>query len=367
MSDFSIKQDWKNIDWKATFQYNVFRSICATPVWFFFIWLGPTGSGEIPWPMLLFPVFYFAFWMPLGLFSSWLARIGVPFAGLFTIICSLVIVIGDPVAWIISKIKPDLVPIEKPRFLNFNLIVFALKNDEAIPLCEHAGRIVANNNIQFLGYAFPLRQTLFIINSDWSVETLRDKNFGFLDIHGAIKRGRLQKGVDPRETNIGEMVGYIVEGNCYDIHQNHIGHYDTLPTAIPDETTTNSNELAYSEENHKQLLDELNRISETRKLTKNDFPSWYQTCSFAGHIEILNDLTFIGNEWSKSEMVFDIDLRGYIKTPYDDFYGYIEENGDIYSDNLKTENPVKVASLRGNFCYTENQKIGKFIPQTNNK
>jgi len=366
VSDFSIKRDWKNINWKATFQFNVFRSLCATPVWILFIWFTGSSQGKFPWEMLLFPVIYFAFWVPFGLICGWLARLGVPFVWMLSIISSLVIVIGDPVVWLIYKIKPDLVPIEKPKFFDFHLITFVIRDPEAIPPCTFEGRIIANDNIEFMGEAFPLRKTLFIIKPDWSVETLKDKYFGFVDIQGAIKKGRLQKGVDPRETNIGEMVAYIGnDGICYSPEQQRLGQYDTMPEPeyIQTPTHTGNGEMPYSEENHQKLQDELEQISQKRKLVKSDFPSWYKPCPFAGHIEAINDFTFMDTDWSQKEMVFDIDYRGYIKTPYDDFFGYIEENGDIVCDNDTTETPFKVASLRGNFCYIDNKKAGQFMAQ----
>lgn len=125
MSDFSLRRDWKNIDWKATFQYNVFRSICATPAW---VLLGYLSTKQLSWVMLLFPVSYFGFWLPLGLLCSWLARLGVPFIGLLSIVSSVVIVVGDPIVWIISKIKPDLVPVEKPKFIDFHLIIYVVRD-----------------------------------------------------------------------------------------------------------------------------------------------------------------------------------------------------------------------------------------------
>lgn len=357
MSDFSIKRDWKKINWKATFQYNVFRSLCATPVWLLFTSL---LNEQFIWQMILFPVAYFAFWLPFGLICGWLARLGIPFVGLLSIVSSLVIVVGDPVVWIISKIKPDLVPVDKPKFLDFHLIVFVTNDPDALPLCNYEGRIVADGNVQFMGEAFPMRQTLFIIKPDWSVETLKDRYFGFVDIQGAIKKGRLQKGVDPRETNIGEMVAYIGnDGVCYSPQQERMGQYDTMP----EPEYISESELPYSEENHKKLIDELSKISEKRKLLKSDFPSWYQVCPLAGHIEAISDFKFLDTDWSQKEMIFDIDYRGYIKTPYDDFFGYIEENGDVMCDNVNVETPFKVASLKGNFCYIDNKKAGQFIAQ----
>lgn len=350
MSDFSIKKDWKKINWKATFQYNVFRSLCATPVWILFTSL---LNGHFIWQMILFPVVYFAFWLPFGLMCGWLARLGVPFIGLLSMVSSLVIVVGDPVVWIFSKIKPDLVPIVKPKFLDFHLIVFAVKFDEAIPPCELVGRIVADENVQFMGEGFPLRKTLFIIKPDWSVETLKDPYFGFVDIQGAIKKGRMNKGVDPRETNIGEMVAYI--GNdwvCYSPQQQRLGQYDDLPEPVLTERQVQLNDV----------VEKITEIEKYRRLRRSDFPENQNLCELAGFVHAFKDVTFMNTTWYENEVIFDINLLGEVKTPYESEFGRVEGSGEIVKGMDESSTDV-VAKIMGSYCYANNQKIGKFVAQ----
>ena len=354
MSDFSITRDWKEINWKATFQYNVFRSVCALPG---FLILSLITKTHFPLAMLLFPVFYFAFMLPFGLLCAWLSKIGVPFVWMLSWLCSFVIIVGDPFVWIISKIKPNLVPIEKPKFLNFTLLVFVTHNPDAIPDCPFSGRIVSDENVQLLNEVFPLRKTLFIIKEDWSVETLKDKYFGFVDLNGVIKKGRLQKGIDPRETTIGEIVAYIVDGICYNQQKQRIGQYDIADTTAIQQPLANID--------NKQLSDKLSGIADKRKLVKTDFPEGYGLCPFAGNVEAIQDETFLDINWSAQEMIFDIDYRGFVKTPYNDFFGYVEDNGDIMKDTEEDTEPTKIASIKGKFCYADNQKIGQFVKQTN--
>jgi hypothetical protein len=365
MSELSIKRDWKQIDWKATLQYNVFRSVCSIPGWLLLLYFSSKQFQPI---MFLLPIVYFAFWLPLGLICGWLSKLGVPLIGIITGISSVVIVFGDPVVWIIHKFKPNLVAIENPKFLDFHLIVFVIKNPEAIPHCPFVGRVVSDEHIDFMGEVFPLHKTLFIIKEDWSVETLKDKYFGFVDVNGCIKKGRLQKGIDPRETNIGEIVAYINNGICYDPQNHRLGQFDLLieseSNMISDSPTGTSN-LPYSEEKHNELLSRLSEISFKRKLVKSDFPDWFKTCPFAGEVKALESIDYLGTSWSAKETVFDIDYRGIVKTPYNEDFGYIEENGDIIRDSENNIEPEKVASIKGNFCYGNNQKIGQFINQTN--
>lgn len=352
MSDFSIRRDWKKINWKATFQFNVFRSICATPVWLLLVLL---VNKHFVWQMILFPIVYFAFWLPFGLFCGWLSRIGVPFAGLLSIFSSLVIVVGDPVVWTIHKIKPDLVPIAEPKFLDFHLITFATNEPETIPLCNYEGRIVADENINFMGEVFPIRKTLFIIKPDWSVETLKDQYFGFVDIQGAIKKGRLQKGIDPRETAIGEMIAYIGhDGVCYNPQQQRLGQYDTMP-AVESER---SEKEVYLE----GMVDKINEIEKYRRLKRADFPPEQNLCELAGQVYAYKGISFLNTTWDENEVIFDINLLGEVKTPYHSDFGSVQGTGEIVQGD--EDSGQVVAKIMGSYCYANNQKIGQFIVQT---
>lgn len=79
--------------------------------------------------MLLFPVAYFTFLLPVGLIAGWLSGRGVPWVGLLTIFFALCVVVGDPIVFLAHKFKPALVPLEKPPFVSFKIINFIV--DEA--------------------------------------------------------------------------------------------------------------------------------------------------------------------------------------------------------------------------------------------
>jgi hypothetical protein len=241
-----------------------------------------------------------------------------------------------------------------PKFLDFHLIVFAVKDDEAIPPCELVGRIVADENVQFMGEAFPLRKTLFIIKPDWSVETLKDQYFGFVDIQGAIKKGRMNKGIDPRETNIGEMVAYIGnDGVCYSPQQQRLGQYDTLPEPVLTEREVQLNDV----------VDKITEIEKYRRLRRSDFPENQNVCKLAGFVHAYKDVSFMNTTWDENEVIFDINLLGEVKTPYENEFGRVEGTGEIVKGVDENSTDV-VAKIMGNYCYANNQKIGKFIAQT---
>ena len=68
MSEFSLKEDWKYINWKATLITNLYRSIAAGIVWMvigFFM----DGPNSLLYP-IAFPFMYFIFFLPIGLLSA---------------------------------------------------------------------------------------------------------------------------------------------------------------------------------------------------------------------------------------------------------------------------------------------------------
>lgn len=124
-NEFLWRKDFKNIIWKETLWLNFLRALFAGPVWMIFM-LATGEPFSIAGLYLLFPLMYFIAAIPLGLIASFLAGLGVPFAGLFAIMFSLLVVVGDPFVFIIKKIKPELIPVENFGLLNFSLIIFSL-------------------------------------------------------------------------------------------------------------------------------------------------------------------------------------------------------------------------------------------------
>lgn len=120
--DWSFKQDLKNTSWKLTLIYNLQRAFAAGITW---VPLSLIINQETTASLLLFPIIYLIFLVPISLIVYLLARIGVPFVGLIEILLSLAVVVGDPLVYIAHKIlPPGIIPVEKPKFLNFNIFIF---------------------------------------------------------------------------------------------------------------------------------------------------------------------------------------------------------------------------------------------------
>ena len=54
----------------------------------------------------------------VSLITAWLSQVGLPFAGLVSMICSFPMYLGDPLVWMLHKVRPEWVPVEEPAFFN---------------------------------------------------------------------------------------------------------------------------------------------------------------------------------------------------------------------------------------------------------
>ena len=124
--EFSFRRDFKSIKWKETLCLNLMRAAFAGPVWVALFTLTGNMRFSSAVEYLLMPLIYLLGALPLGLGASWLSSAGVPFAGLFTAVMALMVVVGDPFVFILFKAKPQWVPVEEFGIVNFRLVIFVL-------------------------------------------------------------------------------------------------------------------------------------------------------------------------------------------------------------------------------------------------
>lgn len=110
--------------WKETLWLNGLRALGAGLVLAVLgVWAGQPAE-KAPMIVLSYPVAYYIFFLPAGLVLSWLASI--PLVGLFAFFVSLMVAIGDPVVYLLHKINPAWVPVERPSFFSLQIIHFVL-------------------------------------------------------------------------------------------------------------------------------------------------------------------------------------------------------------------------------------------------
>ncbi len=134
MDDFSLLRDYKNIVWKDTFQVNLIRSACAGPVWSVVALLAERDLKLAALYLFLMPVMYLLVMVPMGTVAIVLNNMKVPFAGLFVTFLSLMVAVGDPLAFLIRRSRPGLLPLKDFKPFNFVLILFVVRgDDEPVP------------------------------------------------------------------------------------------------------------------------------------------------------------------------------------------------------------------------------------------
>lgn len=129
MAKWSFREDFKKTDWTATLIYNMQRAVGMGIVALFIsIFSGEPFKVAFIFMPVVAPLIYLAVLVPIGLVAAWFSDLGVPIVGLVTAICSFYVLIGDPLVWLADMVLPKkIIPVEKPKFINFALIVYVMK------------------------------------------------------------------------------------------------------------------------------------------------------------------------------------------------------------------------------------------------
>jgi tetratricopeptide (TPR) repeat protein len=125
-ADFQFIRDFSMINWKATGQVNLIRAAFAGPV-LGLLMAFATGSAKMFFTYaFLFPFMYVVALVPMALVADWLSSRGVPVAGWFAAVLSFMVALGDPFTSMLSRKRPDLVPVEGFGLFNLKPIIFVL-------------------------------------------------------------------------------------------------------------------------------------------------------------------------------------------------------------------------------------------------
>lgn len=128
-AEFSLKRDFRFIAWGRTIQFNIVRSVIASVIWAIVLAAGEGRTDSLTIAAAL-PIGYLGILMPIGVVAGWLASLGVPFVGWYSIIFALVVIVADPVIFVLHRWLPRLLPIKDPGFLNLKLIIFLVDEEK---------------------------------------------------------------------------------------------------------------------------------------------------------------------------------------------------------------------------------------------
>jgi len=136
--DFKLSRDFKQVDWKATLIYNHVRAFGAGIVaGILLMFFGAADSSTVAWlAPIIWPACYLVVILPLSLLLLALAQF-IPFMGIGLWVMGIWTVgFGDPIALILKKVWPFLVPVEDPPFLSPRPINFVIKADAELSIAR---------------------------------------------------------------------------------------------------------------------------------------------------------------------------------------------------------------------------------------
>lgn len=121
----------RNVDWSSTLVFSAMRVGCASVLVFLFLMIvgggeivgGPGGGIGALLSLIVVLPFFVACCGVISIVCGWLGQKGVPFAGLVGIGIGLPLLAGDPLVWIMSKVRPEWIPVADPGFFNPPLVL----------------------------------------------------------------------------------------------------------------------------------------------------------------------------------------------------------------------------------------------------
>ncbi len=134
--NFNPFTNFNQIMWKKTLWINFLRAVCVLPVLVGFFALNDSLYFEVVPFFLLYTFLYLFLMAPLLIFLDRLVMItfsltGLPIIGQIINALSALVFIsgGDPIVFALSKIKPEIVPVQRYPFINFSVIMFVVKQE----------------------------------------------------------------------------------------------------------------------------------------------------------------------------------------------------------------------------------------------
>jgi hypothetical protein len=128
---FSLKDNFKKIQWVPTFLLHLMRAFSAGLIWCLVMMFTGARGTVSPFSILLtFPIIYFTF-VPMILVISKIMSIfidvlGEGFYAMVSFFFALLIIVGDPLLFVLNKLKPGILPVEKFNIVNFSMMLFIL-------------------------------------------------------------------------------------------------------------------------------------------------------------------------------------------------------------------------------------------------
>ncbi|PSO63208.1 MAG: hypothetical protein BRC36_08575 [Cyanobacteria bacterium QH_2_48_84] len=132
MSNFNPLTNFNRVRWKETLWLNFLRAVCVLPVLIGFTIVSESTDSMISalYFMIMYPFFYLIVIAPILVLvrAIWIVFLG-RLAWIPIIPISLIFIAGgDPIMFLLKKIKPELVPLKQYPFICLDVAMFVLKD-----------------------------------------------------------------------------------------------------------------------------------------------------------------------------------------------------------------------------------------------
>ncbi|MBV5273971.1 MAG: hypothetical protein JZU52_10110, partial [Lamprocystis purpurea] len=135
----TVTEFFQKISWRSTLQIALIRILVASLL-YTILWIFNNADGEASFMTLNVWLNILKFWLGLSVILavamaiaipvSALSRAGVPLIGLLSLPAWL-IAVGDPLVWIVWRLKPEWVPVDRFRLINAPVLsVFMADEDD---------------------------------------------------------------------------------------------------------------------------------------------------------------------------------------------------------------------------------------------
>jgi len=123
---FDYSQESSRVSWKPTIILNMIRTFIGGTLIAIVALIGTHDLGALG--LIAAPIGWLIVGLPAWFICQKLPATPKAIVALGFVLPFLIIgLVGDPIIFIISKVKPVLIPVETPAFMSFSPVLFVLK------------------------------------------------------------------------------------------------------------------------------------------------------------------------------------------------------------------------------------------------
>ena len=123
---FDYSQDSARVSWRQTIIFNMIRMLLGGTIIALVSVIATREVGALA--LISAPLSWLVVGLPAWIICQKLPPTPKGIVALFFVLPYLLIgMAGDPLLFVLAKVKPSLIPVEQPSFMSFSAVLFVLK------------------------------------------------------------------------------------------------------------------------------------------------------------------------------------------------------------------------------------------------